>query len=58
MEQKVIITKSANDVNHYLEKGWTVISVTAQHVNNGGIDSSIFIKESAGGFCFVIERNI
>ena len=34
-EQKVIISKSAYDINHELEKGWSVKSVTAQHVATG-----------------------
>ena len=44
-EQKVIISDYANDVNRYLEEGWTVISVTGSHGNT-----------SISKFCFVLER--
>ena len=45
-----MITDSAFDVNQYLQKGWKVISVTAQHVATGNS-----LKE-LGKFCFVLER--
>lgn len=51
-EQKVIITESAREVNDFLDKGWTVVSITAQHVSiTGGYDTKEF-----GKFCFVLER--
>lgn len=54
MEQKVIITKSDSDINFMLDKGWRIVSVTAQHVSSsGGGYSSL-----EGKFCFVIERGI
>ena len=34
-EQKLLITDSTYDVNEWLDKGWEVISVTAQHVSSG-----------------------
>jgi hypothetical protein len=46
MEQKVIMTKSQSDINEWLERGWRVKSVTAQHVGTN----------TSGCFCFVIER--
>jgi hypothetical protein len=49
-EQRVMITESELNVNQYLQKGWKVISVTAQHVASGGS-----FKES-GKFCFVLEK--
>lgn len=51
MEQKVIITDSQYDINNELEKGWKVVSVTAQYVVTG---SSFDVR---GKFCFVLERN-
>ncbi len=50
MEQKVIITDSQYDINSELNKGWKIVSVTAQHVASG---SSFEIR---GKFCFVLER--
>ena len=34
MGQKLIITDSVHDVNGYLEDGWKVVSITAQHVSS------------------------
>lgn len=50
MEQKVIITDSQYDIQSYLDKGWIVVSVTAQHVAS----SSSYVTN--GKFCFVLER--
>jgi hypothetical protein len=50
MKQKVLITDSQYDINSELDKGWKIVSVTAQHVA-----SSSF--ETRGKFCFVLERN-
>ncbi len=46
MSQKVIITKSPTDINDWLERGWQIVSVTAQHVGT----------TTTGSFCFVIEK--
>ena len=54
MEQKVIITKSAIDINEWLSRGWKVVSVTAQHVAITGTSW----QDIWGNFCFVIEREI
>ena len=51
MEQKVVITDLQYDINGELNKGWKIVSVTAQHVASG----SSF--ETRGKFCFVLERN-
>lgn len=50
-EQKVIITDSQYDIQSFLDKGWTVVSVTAQHVSTA---SSCAEK---GKFCFILERD-
>jgi hypothetical protein len=49
-EQMTVITDSAYDVNHYLQKGWKVISVTAQHIATGGSFNQF------GKFCFILEK--
>lgn len=41
-------------VNLMLEKGWTVVSVTAQYVSRAG--ESSYKKESYGGAIIVIEN--
>jgi hypothetical protein len=50
MEQKVIITDSSYDVNDWLAKGWTVVSVTPQIVSASSSNSQY------GKFCFVIQK--
>lgn len=50
MEQKVIITNSQSDIQNLIDKGWRVISVTAQHVSTG---SSYHLE---GKFCFILEK--
>ena len=60
MEQKVIITDNAKDVNSYLEYGsWKIVSVTAQHVSNATeatIVQTDARKPLFGNFCFVLEK--
>ena len=48
MEQKVVITKNESIINEWLDKGWTIVSVTPQY-----IASSTY---NQGAFCFVISR--
>ena len=50
MEQKLIITDSSQDVNKYLVEGWTVISITPQHVSTN-INSSL-----RGNFAILLEK--
>lgn len=52
MEQKFLITKSDYDVQGWLDKGWKIVSVTAQHVSCTG-DSYNIVK---GKFAIVLER--
>lgn len=49
MEQKFIITDSDYDVNSWLNNGWRIVSVTAQHVSAGSY-------EVKGKFAVVLER--
>jgi len=51
MEYKVIITKSDFIINGWLEKGWSIESVTAQRVSTGSG------SHLHGEFCFVIKRD-
>jgi len=53
MEQKVIIGKSTTDINNLLDKGWKIVSVTAQHVASATQYSAVPVH---GDFCFVLER--
>jgi hypothetical protein len=50
VESKVVITDREYEINDYLQKGWTVKFVVAQHVST---ESSLTVR---GLFCFVIER--
>ena len=50
MEQKFLIVDSAYDVNQYLDKGWRIVSVTAQHVSAG----NSYVER--GKFAIVLER--
>lgn len=51
-EQKFIITDSQYDVQNLLDKGWLIISVTAQHTATG---SSFQVN---GKFAVVLEREV
>ena len=41
------------DVNDYLEKGWSIVSVTNQHVS---VSTSTYPKHAYGGAFIVIEK--
>jgi hypothetical protein len=49
MEQKFLIVDNSYDVQCLLDKGWRIVSVTAQHVTG---DSYI----ERGKFAIVLER--
>lgn len=51
-EQKVVITKSETTINRHIEEGWTIESVTAQHVATG------HGSHLEGQFCFVLVKKI
>lgn len=51
MEQKVIITDSQYDIQSYLDKGWKVVSITAQHIATGSNTYQV-----NGKFCFLLEK--
>jgi hypothetical protein len=50
MEQKFLITDSQYDVQGWLDKGWRIISVTAQYVATGSS------YQTTGKFAIVLER--
>ena len=53
MEYKVVITDSQSEINSWLEKGWKIQSVTAQHIAGGGQIS----YTTKAPFCFVISKS-
>jgi hypothetical protein len=55
-EQKFLIVESTKEVNDYLEKGWEIVSVTAQSVSVSVTGSSWFEKLLRGQFAVVIQR--
>lgn len=44
-ELKVVITAHESVINDWLDKGWSISSITAQHVGDG-----------RGEFCFVLKK--
>jgi hypothetical protein len=56
MEQKVIITESEKTINDWLEKGWSIVSVTAQHVAGYAGGNTYSANSVTGKFCFVIQK--
>ena len=50
MAQKLIITDTSSDVNRWLEDGWKIMSVTAQHISTGGG------SHLRGNFAIVLEK--
>jgi|LauGreDrversion4_2_1035121.scaffolds.fasta_scaffold439657_1 hypothetical protein len=50
MEQKFIITDDQYEIQDWLDKGWRIVSVTAQHVAS----SSSYRNE--GKFAIVLEK--
>ncbi len=57
MEQTVVISQSQRDIDSFLDKGWRVVSVTAQHVAIAPASNyTSNTKEIYGNFCFVLER--
>jgi hypothetical protein len=58
MEQKVVITESEKTINDWLEKGWSIVSVTAQHVAGYAGGNTYSSNNITGKLCFVIERAV
>ena len=57
MEQKVVISNDASDVNRWLADGWSIVSITAGYVA-ADAQGSQFKYCYHGQFCFVLERKI
>lgn len=51
-----MITESQRDIQDLLDKGWKVISVTAQHISIGGAGQAYSPMTGYGKFCFILER--
>jgi hypothetical protein len=49
-EQKIVISHLQHEINELIDKGWTVVSITPQHVSTA---SSATAK---GEFCFLLEK--
>lgn len=61
IEQKVVITSEAKEINDTIANGWIVKSVTAQHVSisHGGMHIGTIDKPAIRGyFCFVLEKGV
>ena len=54
-EQMFLMVDDADDVNHYLERGWEVISVTAQHVSVSTAAGG-WTENMVGKFAVVIQK--
>ena len=52
--QKFLITNDEKAVNEWIDRGWKIVSVTAQHVSAGGGHAwSEIVK---GKFAIVLEK--
>ena len=51
MKQKLIITRDQDKVNDFIEQGWRVVSITAQHVATGAV------YQVDGLFAILLERD-
>lgn len=52
-QQKFLMVDDTREINGYLEEGWEIISVTAQHVS---VSTTYNSMERAGKFAVVIQR--
>jgi hypothetical protein len=52
--QKFLITKDENEVNEWINQGWEIISVTAQHVAAAGSHS--YSETLRGKFAIVLQK--
>lgn len=52
-EQMFLITDDHMIVQSWLDKGWRIISVTAQHVASG---SQVHTSRISGSFAIVLEK--
>jgi hypothetical protein len=53
-EQKFLIVEDERSINDWLDKGWEVISVTAQHVSAAGSHS--WSEKFEGKFAVIIQK--
>lgn len=57
-KQKILLTRDMEKVNVYLDGGWEIVSVTAQHVASGGNNDYHIAKDLEGAFAIVIQKRI
>ena len=50
--QKVLITSNEEEINTKLSQGWTIVSVTPQHITSGTLYTI------SGSFLIVFEKEI
>jgi hypothetical protein len=53
-EQKFLIVNNERSVNEWLDKGWEIVSVTAQYVSVAGAHS--WSEKLIGNFAVVIQK--
>jgi hypothetical protein len=56
MEQKFLIVDNSYDVQTWLDNGWRIVSITAQHVAVAGSHS--YTEKVLGKFAIVLERGL
>jgi len=54
-QQKFLIVDNERSVNEWLEKGWEIVSVTAQYVSAAGSHS--WSEKLIGNFAVVIQKS-
>lgn len=52
--QKFLITDNEKDVEHWVDRGWEIVSVTAQHVSLAGAQR--YSERLKGKFAIVLEK--
>ena len=55
-KQKMLLTSDPKEVNKYLDKGWEIVSVTAQVVSSGGSSDYKTGRDLEGKFAIVIQK--
>jgi len=55
-EQKFLIVDNERDINEWLDRGWEIISVTAQYVSAAMTGSYHEFKTKSGKFAIVLQK--
>lgn len=56
MEQKIVITDSDSTINEWINRGWTVVSVTAGYASTSAGGQLYNTSSIHGKFCFLIQK--